>query len=239
MKELLFFAFTLFVLMAANAQNIGFKYDRADRLVEVDYPNQLKITYNYDRDGNRIGISSTLPVQLLSFVATKQKNEVLLTWEVTQEINVDKYDVQFSMDAAAFQTFTSVMAKGSTGKIEYNTIHCCPAIGNNYYRLKMIDKDGKFTYSEIRKVVFDDSNSFKIYPNPISNKANLTVSFEKPLTSNAEVYVYTVAGSKVLATTFIQGQTTYDLQFTGLAAGTYFIIVNTKDKLYQSKFIKE
>lgn len=229
----------IFLGLSASAQNISYAYDRVGRLTQINEDKTTTI-FHYDPNGNRTGITDVLPLTLLNFQAQKAKQQVLLIWETANEINTDKFDIEFSLDATHFQRFAMITAKGSSqNRSEYSTIHCCPIVGTNYYRLKMIDRDGKFAYSPVRTVVFDADNKFKIYPNPVTSTSNLTVAFEKTLNSDAEIYVYSSIGAKIIAATFSQGQSIYNLQLPSITSGTYFIVINTKEKLYQSKFIRE
>ncbi len=233
----LFAASFVYICGSAQTQYITFEFDRANRLKKISDLNS-EIVYKYDGDGNRIGLTEALPLTLLDFKAQRAKESVVLTWETTNEIKVGKFEVEFSLDATNFHAFATVIARNSSQQInDYTTLHCCPALGTNFYRLKIIDKDGKFTYSQIRTVVFESNNAFKIYPNPVTNN-NLSISFDKSLDSNAEVYIYNSIGSTVLMASFPNGQSLYNLQLPTLTSGTYFIIINTKNKIYQSKFVK-
>jgi hypothetical protein len=115
--------------------------------------------------------NNPLPIKLESFTANPQSNNVLLNWVVSEEINVSKYEIQYSINGVNFETIGSLLAKNSHS---YNFIHSNPVIGFNYYRLKTIDKDGKVNYSDIRKVNFGKGSSISIYPNPTTNVINIT-----------------------------------------------------------------
>ncbi|HWB28007.1 MAG TPA: hypothetical protein VG738_21185 [Chitinophagaceae bacterium] len=71
--------------------------------------------------------------------------------QTANEINTDKFEVQFSFDANRFQTLAIVLTKGGA-KIEatYSTINLLPQSGADYDRLKIIDKDDKFTYQILK-----------------------------------------------------------------------------------------
>lgn len=125
---------------------------------------------------------TTLPIKLESFTATAQTNSVLLKWIVSEEVNLVKYDVEFSANAANFITIGNVIA---TGNRQYSLVHDNPAIGLNYYRLKTTDKDGKISYSEIRKIAFAKPGIINVYPNPVDRYVNVAFSnnlINKPAT---------------------------------------------------------
>ncbi len=230
----------LLFIVKCYAQSVSYTYDNANRLKQIISSIDIT-TYEYDPNGNRISTTITprvLPVQLLSFNAVKQGSQALLTWATIQENNSAKFDIEHSIDGRNFQSFIAVPAKGLQTKANYSTLHCCPISGINYYRLKMIDKDGKYVYSEVKQVTFENPFAIKIYPNPLSQKNALTVTFSKALDSDAQTYIYTTTGIKVI-TTFTKGQTSYSINLPPLASGTYFIVVNTREKLYQSTFVKQ
>ncbi len=226
-----------------NAQSIQYRYDNTGRLIQVIYSNQTSITYTYDNDGNRISAitaSTPLPVELLIFNAQKQDAQVLLTWSTSQEINSDKFEAEFSKDGTIFQSFISVPARGTSSvRTDYNTLHCCPGVGANYYRLKMIDRDGHFKYSEIRKVIFEFINEMKLFPNPVSDKLDLKISFAKPFTKDAIITVYNSSGSQVYSSILAKGETIIQINIGAVAAGSYYIVVAVGGELYKEEFIKQ
>jgi Secretion system C-terminal sorting domain len=201
------------------------------------------VQYIYDNTGNLINellVGSPLPIYLLSFDAMAQGKTVLLKWVTSQEVNADRFEVEFSINAVNFYKFASVQARGNTSSnTNYNTVHCCPVVGTNYYRLKLIDKDGQFKYSEVRKVSFDSENTFVVYPSPVSGSSSIGIKFGKMLTENANVCVYGSNGTKALTTTFSKGQTAYQLPVKNLSAGTYYIVVYTTNDIFQATFVKQ
>ena len=94
---------------------------------------------------------TTLPVNLLYFLGKIQANKVVLNWEVNNEINFKEYVVERSMNANDSTAITSVVATGSK---TYTFSDDATSIkgGRLYYRLKKVDKDGSFTYSDVFSV---------------------------------------------------------------------------------------
>ncbi|MDP9040799.1 MAG: T9SS type A sorting domain-containing protein, partial [Bacteroidota bacterium] len=128
-------------------------------------------TYIADYANNVIKeiVSSLLPTKLLSFQGhLTGNNETLLKWSTSLEERTAYFDVQYSADGKQFSSVSSVYAKGESSSYSYT--HCCPAAGNNYYRLKMVDQDGKFSFSEIVSVKMEEGKSgVTIFPNPSSD----------------------------------------------------------------------
>jgi len=125
--------------------------------------------------------SSVVPVKLTGFTATLQKNDVLLKWQTATEINSDYFAIEKSKDGLDFYQVGKVTATGnSSGNIAYSfTDVQALTSGIAYYRLKLVDKDGKSAYSPI--VLVKLSKNFqlditKVYPTRFSG--NETINAE-------------------------------------------------------------
>ncbi|MCB9033303.1 MAG: BspA family leucine-rich repeat surface protein [Chitinophagales bacterium] len=118
-----------------------------------------------------------LPVELLSFTATENNNEVILNWETATEINNKGFEIEYSTDAINWITIGFVEGQGNASfNTSYDFTHQTPENGNNYYRLKQIDLDETFTYSDIAIVNIENNHhveEFSIYPNPVINILNI------------------------------------------------------------------
>jgi ELWxxDGT repeat protein len=97
--------------------------------------------------------TGALPLHLLSFTGDLQNSNDVLQWTTADEVNTDRFTVQQSLDGAIFTTIASVTAAGNkAGKSTYNYTQPATRNAGGYYRLQMIDKDGKFTYSPVIKL---------------------------------------------------------------------------------------
>jgi len=121
-----------------------------------------------------------LPVSFLYFNARKQgKTVALLNWKTAQESNSSHFDVERSTDAVNFSYIGKVNAKGYTNtESSYSFTDNAPAKGLNYYRLKQVDKDGRFIYTVARVLNFDDldAGTVKYYPNPTHGMLNMELT---------------------------------------------------------------
>ncbi len=116
-----------------------------------------------------------LPVGLTSFAARWNHNEVDLQWQITNEINLKSFDIEYSSDGVNFSTITSVAYR--MGISAYLYAHLTPSL-KNFYRLKMIDADGKYFYSRILSVqkLAGGNKIVLIYPNPAYSDVTLQVN---------------------------------------------------------------
>lgn len=112
-----------------------------------------------------------LPLRWKTFTASRQEKQVLLNWETEGEINTSSFLVQHSLDGIHWNQLATLAAAGESNSVQsYQYIHPSPSIGPNYYRIRQVDLDAKFTFSEIRKVIFSSTQkSFLIKSNPIVN----------------------------------------------------------------------
>lgn len=94
-----------------------------------------------------------LPVSFLSFTGKiNQKGEAILNWKLTQQQNMNGFEIERSTDGQSYQKIGFVKVSSEAINSEYNFVDKSPLAGLNYYRLKIIDQDGKFRYSTIVSV---------------------------------------------------------------------------------------
>jgi hypothetical protein len=122
---------------------------------------------------------SPLPVELVSFSATlNPKNQVSVVWATAEEVNSSYYSVERSADAVSFQEIGQEKAKGfSSVTTTYTYTDPAPITGTGYYRLKMVDLDGKFKYSRVATVFRNgQAPSLLVLSNPFSDQVRLEVN---------------------------------------------------------------
>ncbi|MDN3658554.1 S8 family serine peptidase [Ferruginibacter paludis] len=116
--------------------------------------------------------SNTQPllVNLVYFDAEKQAGNALLSWKAEHEVNVADYALERSADSRNFTSIGSRLVNGNnTGN--YNFTDSTPLHGINYYRLKILQRDGTYLYSAIRKIDFsNNADDVLVYPNPVTGQ---------------------------------------------------------------------
>ncbi len=169
---------------------------------------------------------NALPLSLLSFNATQQQSTNLLQWKTSNEINVDRFDIQRSADGKDFTTIGNVRA----GLNNYYFTDEQPIANTNYYRLKMIDKDGRYSFSPVRMVTVSSDVVFSIYPNPASDKLHVQILSKKK--SSAQIEVLTLDG-KIIRTTnwdISEGTSIKTLGIAALHSGSYLLKIASKNR---------
>ncbi len=171
-------------------------------------------------------ITGALPLTLVSFAAIRTNAQtVMLQWTTTSEINTKHFEVEWSSNGHQFITIAVVAAAGnSTQTLQYNNLHTQPVSGNNFYRLKMVDVDGRFTYSPVVRIHADAAlSSIKIFPNPFANILQFTLQSEK---NEAVVYsLYNIEGKLMasLKAELLKGTNLLRWNVFQLTPGTYFL----------------
>lgn len=160
-----------------------------------------------------------LSVELRNFNAQKQEKKAFLTWQTASEKNNDYFEVQRSANGMEFYPIGQVPGYGNSSSIQsYQLIDPVPMAGNNYYRLKQVDEDGSYQFSELKVLYFEEAN-IGIYPNPANDWIMVVNPFE-----TAELRILDITGKLLLTTLVSEGNQTIDI--SNLAAGVY--VVETK-----------
>jgi len=149
------------ILTGTGYTSTTFEYAYVDAAGVTD-PTPASYTISWD---------TPLPVKLVSFVARLESSVAHLSWSTTEEVNSDYFEVQHSPDAKHWTVLDRVIALGeSSVKKDYGYEHVSVNGGLNYYRLRMVDKDGAFAMSSIRSVRLDNSGQVSLYPNPATDR---------------------------------------------------------------------
>lgn len=143
-----------------------------------------------DANGNKNGINNftrfslineyiILPVTLTNLKAAQSGNNIMINWTALNEINIDHYEVEKSATGVNFKTIAHSQAlNNSMPQNNYSIIDAVPFTGNNYYRIKIIGKDGAISYTVIVSVNMNGGKAaISIQPNPVYNRtANLQLN---------------------------------------------------------------
>ena len=121
--------------------------------------------------------SATLPVNISSFGVYADKNRVRLQWTTATETNNDHFDIERSTNGSLFTKIATVKGNGTSAQSHtYQAWDDNPFNGINFYRIKQVDADGKYSISDIRSLRMVLQNySVKVYPNPVRSDINFTL----------------------------------------------------------------
>lgn len=178
---------------------------------------------------------AVLPINLLSFDARKDAENVLLNWKTESELNNSHFELEKSANGIDFEHFATVSAIQNSSKAgDYTFLDESPFSGISYYRLKQVDLDGKFAYSELVSVNFSEENAILVYPNPA--KTQIQVVFGEK--TNKKWQIFNVLGQNVSQKVKIAKQTenALELNLEQLSKGIYHFVFESGETV---KFVKE
>lgn len=120
--------------------------------------------------------TAVLPVDIKSFNLQKNNDGVEVVWSVANEVSVANYVIERSLDGKAFEPIKTIAA---TNKNQYTVNDAKPINGTNYYRIKIVDKNGKFNYSVIKSIaIVNNKLHCSVYPNPTCSQLNVSINGE-------------------------------------------------------------
>ncbi|MEO7047899.1 MAG: T9SS type A sorting domain-containing protein [Ferruginibacter sp.] len=193
---------------------------------------------NYTNDFWEYSTNNVLPVSLITFDIKKGMHVNELYWQTSGEINVDHYLIEHSSDGLKFSGLDKVNAAGNNQLTKnYSYTDQTPFNGTNFYRLKMVDKDGTIAYSKIVAVKNDNSKTLQIFPNPATNIVYIQASGEN---ENALIQIFDLTGKKVKEQKiFINGNISLSIDVSNLQKSIYNLILKKGTKTEQQRFVKE
>ncbi len=192
-------------------------------------PNDLDLAFQIS------GATGPVPVELTSFAATLNNNVVNLDWSTATESNNQGFDIERSVDGADFAKIGHVAGNGTTTEVQaYSFTDNVAGISADEiaYRLRQVDYDGTFEYSNVVSVegfVPTEFNMSQNYPNPFNPSTE--ISFSLPVEANVALRVYNVIGQEMATITdaaFQAGVHKVSFNASELASGLYIYRLEAK-----------
>jgi hypothetical protein len=186
---------------------------------------------------SNFGIASSnqpLPVEGLELRAIAAGNQVRLDWETTQEVNASHFEIERSRDGEAFVKIGEVTAGGDLPQgAQYRRVDPSPYLGGNFYRIRQVDFDGRFAWSNTVLVTFGEGLGVELFPNPARDQVQVRYTGASAVTLAVQnslgqlVMRREVSGNLVLET-------------GGLARGMYLVTVQgTNGQRWTQKLVLE
>jgi hypothetical protein len=189
-----------------------------------------------------------LPLELLSFTGYHDGKSNVLEWTTVSETNTDRFEVEKSTDNLNFEFIGNVRAAGnSSSPKSYGLVDQKPAIGMNYYRLKMFDLDGSYEYSKVISINTNESSSqstgiVNVYPNPTTGKLNVVFAVNEA-EAKFNFGITNVLGQVMLdeLKVLTKGLHTIEVDASSFAQGVYILSFTNRDKglNFERKFVKQ
>ena len=179
--------------------------------------------------------SGVLPVTIINLKAYQKNTGVQVEWNSQNEQNLNSYEVEKSTNGLTFSKAGTVVASGSSS---YNWYDANPINGNNYYRIKIVEKDGSFKYTQVVNVKMGGSkNVFTIVGNPIKNKT-VVLQLENVEKGSYSVILYNNLGQQIINNTIVHagGSASETIALSNAAKGSYQLSI-VGSKLKETKII--
>lgn len=171
--------------------------------------------------------NNTLPLRMILFTASLQNRTSHLAWETTDERSTDKFEIESSSDGSVYRKIGTVASQNRSGNNRYHFADPELVEAPRFYRLKLMDNDGKFSYS---KVVFLNPRTvgkIAVYPNPATSSLLITYP---PMNVVRHLRVVAADG-RILQQVTLQANTTQQsIDVTPLIQGQYFIHIDGKEQ---------
>ncbi|MCX6319508.1 MAG: T9SS type A sorting domain-containing protein [Bacteroidetes bacterium] len=174
---------------------------------------------------------STLPVTLMQFSGQLAGNNAQLSWKTANEQSLLRFETEWSADGINWQQAGITPARGTSGSITNYSAMYPMQTGINYFRLKMLDIDGRFSYSAVLRLKKDGTKDLMVYPNPASDRITLSLPG-----GNARIRIISSNGTIAYETTATGN--VVNLGVGHLAKGLYSIQVQYDSETLTQRFIK-
>jgi type IX secretion system substrate protein len=203
----------------------------ASNIAQIAY---FKITLSGESDvafvaynSNALSVDLILPTKLTSFTAKSGSENINLHWQSASENNSDKYVVERSVDGIGFTAIGSVKAAGTSNMRRDYNFEAPLIAGNSFYRLRMVDLDGKAQYSATVSVNGSAKAETIVhaYPNPATTFTKIT---HATATGGDKVQLYNAQGLLVAAVKATGNETR--LELSALKSGSYHAVFTANDR---------
>ena len=240
------------LLIHGNADPQNFTGARVLNASEIMSGSVVKFNNVSIGDGEFLALANTsiitpLPIELLTFEAAANGSVTNLTWITSTEINNEFFEIERAGSDLKFENIITVNGAGTSNRmLFYSEIDKEPLPGMNYYRLKQIDYDGEFEYSDVISVLFDKSQTaidnfdFIVYPNPTNGDNQIHIISNSKIGDDTEwqVQLISTTGSVLLQLKYhsVNAFKTIYLP-SGMSSGAYLITLSNNQFTKTQKLI--
>ena len=196
----------------------GVSYDIGIADFDGDYRPDIAVTNSGSTVSVLANLCILLPVELISFTAENDQDNVLLKWTTASEKNNNYFSIEKSMNGVDFYKIGEIQGGGYSNSIlNYYFVDEHPVSGLNYYRLKQIDFDEQYSYSRVEVINYLEENlSLICYPNPFNNELNIFGTKEM-----GSVILFDLNGRELMRNQTGNGATL--LNTSEISGGTYLL----------------
>lgn len=228
-------AYKLYLWMPDNESTLA---------TRTDYSIQLANTGTWEASTGYNDLLQTIslnivPIELTTFNARAVESAVELNWQTASEKNNNRFEIERSGDAKVWTSIGSVAGAGTSVQVkDYQFFDRNPLNGVQFFRLKQIDNNGEFSLSKVVTVLFVTKNaaSFKIYPNPSTDK--ITIELPNSIKQTTLILsIFNTNGQLVYAKPLLP-QTIQTIDLSDLSSGQYTLYSQVDGQAVSVHFVK-
>ena len=175
---------------------------------------------------------SALPVQLTTFNSSQFEGKILLTWETTSEFAASHFEIERSKDAKHFQMIGNVKSTGHSKTAQsYSFLddHFIGFKGTAYYRLRIVDLDGTFSYSNtISSKIAENGETILVFPNPVANGSQISIEGKSAIKN---VVLFDPAGRPISLPSVERTDNEIKFPLSHFPSGSYLLKIETNDDI--------
>ena len=178
-----------------------------------------------------------LPLTLVAFTAQKQGTTAQLSWLTANEQNIQQFDIEKSSDTKTWTKLATQKASDSKNYL-FQDEKAFSLAFTIYYRLKIVDNDGTFSYSPTRSLKDEEKSSIFIFPNP--SKGMLVFDIKKEDMQSIDIRFFNAIGQEIkhIKSQNTEGVYQSEIDVSGFANGTYYVhIFSNNDLLKNEKIV--
>lgn len=193
-------------------------------------------------------IYDIFPIELLYFEASLTEVGVLLRWGTATEVNNYGFEIQRADSSLHFLGIDFMPGSGNSNspKHYFYIDSSLTDYGIYYYRLKQIDNDGTFNFSDTVHIIYQPTivetrkskNQTKVFVTNNIKLRELTINLMDEIKDEIVISVFTLTGQKILEKSIYPDNKVYRLDYKNFSSGIYFLILNSRNKIISTyKFI--
>ncbi len=179
---------------------------------------------------------TVVPLKLVYFNAVYFNNKVQLSFNTENEINMNGFEVERSSDGIHFSSIGNIAAKNTTGQNNYIFFDDKNLSGTIFYRLKIKNLDGSFTYSNVNTLNIPKIDRLKIVPNLVTDNLNVFHTKAKP---GAKIEIYSADGRKMMQLPVAKDAVQTAVSTSVISPGIYHLVFVSENATEVVKFVKQ
>jgi Secretion system C-terminal sorting domain len=181
------------------------------------------------------GGGCTLPLELTDFQLFTLDNNIKITWTTSSESNLSDFTLERSDDNGKYYPLSIQQPKGDLASISHYSFIDENPNNVNYYRLKINEKDGTFSYSKILSAVLNKQKNALAYPNPFRNTLRIKTTGTN-LSENMHIQLMDITGRMYISKIYDEGEI---IDTQDIPKGIYIVSILQGSEMIKMKMIKE